>query len=125
MGNRRVLGTELVLDLVGCDPELLDNWPKMRRILRRAAVLAGATPVKSFHEKFEPQGITGGWVLSESSILVHSWPEQGYAGLNFHTCGSHTDPRRARHYLVEAFGATGVDARVLKRGPVHKPVPSD
>ncbi len=40
---------------------------------------------EKFHQ-FEPCGVTGVLLLSESHIAVHSWPEHGYAIVELLTC---------------------------------------
>ena len=40
---------------------------------------------EKFHQ-FEPRGVTGVLLLSESHIAVHSWPEHGYAIVELLTC---------------------------------------
>ena len=55
---------------------------------------------------FTPQGVTGVAILSESHLMIHTWPEHGYAAVDVFTCGMHTDPSKAvpvlrRHFLPE------------------------
>lgn len=40
---------------------------------------------EKFHQ-FEPSGVTGVLLLSESHIAVHSWPENNYAIVELLTC---------------------------------------
>lgn len=39
-----------------------------------------------------PGGITGLYLLSESHLSVHTFPEHGYLALNLYSCGPRPDP---------------------------------
>ena len=41
---------------------------------------------KKIH-KFEPQGLTGFYLLSESHLSFHTWPENGTISIDLYTCG--------------------------------------
>ena len=108
-------GTHLLLDLWGAsnltDPELID------RALRDAAEAANATILHSHFHHFGPDGgVSGVLVLAESHISIHTWPEKGYAAMDFYTCGDHTDPWLACEYAAKTLHATSVLASEFKRG---------
>ena len=54
--------------------------------------------------------------LAESHISIHTWPEKGYAAMDFYSCGDHTDPWLACEHAARALRATSVLATELKRG---------
>ena len=90
----------------------------VKEALTQAAKSAGATLLGLITHKFEPQGVTGVALLSESHLSFHSWPEYGYASIDAFTCGDHTDPEAACHSLKYAFKATHGSIRLLRReGP--------
>ena len=47
----------------------------MDEILTRIIVDCGATIESKQHKKFEPQGLTMLFLLSESHFSIHTWPE--------------------------------------------------
>ena len=66
----------------------------------QAAEAAGATIVQSVFHRFSPHGVTGVVVVAESHLSIHTWPEYGYAAVDFFTCG---DCRpEAAHEVLEA-----------------------
>ena len=81
-----------------------------------AAQAARATIMESAFHRFEPQGVSGTVILAESHLSIHTWPEKGYAAMDFYTCGDHTDPWLAFEHAVQALHATSVLATELKRG---------
>lgn len=81
-----------------------------------AAKAARATIMESAFHRFEPQGVSGTVILAESHISIHTWPEKGYAAMDFYTCGDHTDPWLACEYAAKVLRATSVLATEFKRG---------
>lgn len=115
----KVVGKHAIYELLGGDPNLLDDEEFVKSSLEHAAMAAGATLLGIITHKFEPQGVTAVALLSESHLSLHSWPEYGYASIDAFTCGDHTDPEAACNSLKEAFRSTHGSMRLLKRqGPI-------
>lgn len=114
----KVVGKHAIYELLGGDPNLLDDEDFVKEALREAAAAASATLLGLITHKFEPQGVTAVALLSESHLSFHSWPEYGYASIDAFTCGDHTNPEAACHSLKYAFKATHGSIRLLRReGP--------
>ncbi len=110
------LGTHLLIELRDCDPKILKNLEKVRKILVSAAKEAKATIINnSFHE-FNPFGISGVVVIAESHLTIHTWPEYGYAAVDIFTCGDIIKPERAVSYLVKKFDCKNPSVVEMKRG---------
>ncbi len=108
-------GRHLLVEYHGCDAEVLDDLRLIERTMRRAADAAGATVVASIFHPFRPQGVTGVVVVEESHLSIHTWPEKGYAAVDFYTCGA-CNPRRAHEVLVEALKPVRSEHLVVQRG---------
>lgn len=62
---------------------------------------------KSTHE-FEPRGFTAIYLLSESHISIHTYPENNYAAIDIYTCRQYPDNQvylEIYDYLIERFRA--------------------
>jgi len=108
-------GRHLVVDYWDCDGGILNDEPKLMRLLTKAANAAGATVISSHSHCFEHQGITAIAILSESHISIHTWPEARYAGVDLYTCGG-CDPLLAHKVLDEALSAGRAEFVELARG---------
>jgi spermidine synthase len=86
------------------------------RALLRAVEAGKATLIKTVVHQFTPQGVSGVAVLAESHLSVHTWPELGYAAIDYFTCGQHVDMEAILASLREAYQPTRVDTRLLSRG---------
>jgi S-adenosylmethionine decarboxylase len=109
-------GTHIVCELSGCKPELLTDVDGVRSVMEAAAREANAEILKVAFHRFMPQGVSGVVVIQESHLSIHTWPESGYAAVDFYTCGDHTDPWRACEYAAKKLGATSMLTTEVKRG---------
>jgi len=109
-------GRHLILEISGCDPEVLNSIEKVRSILTEAANRANAEVRETAFHRFHPHGVSGVVVISESHLSVHTWPEHGYAALDIYTCGEDTDPWKALKFAAEGFKAKEVYLTSISRG---------
>ena len=109
------LGRHLLVEYFGCNPELLDDEDGIRTLMRGAAKAAGATEVAVVFHRFSPQGVSGVVVVEESHLSIHTWPEYGYAAVDFYTCGE-CDPRRGHVHLMRGLGANEAEIMQVDRG---------
>ncbi len=110
------LGRHIIAELYGCPEETLNNLQSIKQEMVLAAKKAGAEVRETAFHKFDPQGISGVVVISESHLTIHTWPELGYAAVDVFTCGQSVDPWLSCHYLKDNLSANNMAARELKRG---------
>ncbi len=111
----RTEGKHIIMDASGCKPELLNDLEYLKGLLKEAAERASATILNVAFHHFTPQGVSGVVVISESHLSIHTWPENGYAALDFYTCGD-IDPAAACEHVAEALGATHIQTTMVARG---------
>ena len=108
-------GRHFILDLFECRAESLNDAELLRRLLIDAAKEAGAHVVAEVFHPFSPHGVSGVLAIEESHLSVHTWPEEGYAALDFYTCGE-ADPEAALLSLARAVGAGRAELLEVTRG---------
>lgn len=108
-------GQHLLAEYFGCNLSLLGDLDQIEKILRQAAVEAGATVVGAVFHRFSPQGVSGVVLIAESHLSIHTWPECGYAAVDFFTCGV-CDPRLAHAYMAQALEAKSHELMLIQRG---------
>ncbi|HWQ22084.1 MAG TPA: adenosylmethionine decarboxylase [Clostridia bacterium] len=112
----RTEGRHMVVEVSGCNPDVLNDLDRVKEILRESALQANAEILELAFHHFTPQGVSGVVVISESHLSIHTWPEYGYAALDVYTCGEKTDPWRAMEYAAEKFEATTIVKTEIARG---------
>lgn len=110
------LGTHILCELSGCDEHILTDVEGVEEILKAAAVKANATVLETAFHRFQPHGVSGVVVIAESHLSIHTWPETGYAAMDFYTCGDHTNPWAACEYAAHMLGARSMRTTEVKRG---------
>lgn len=112
-----VVGTEWLIDAAGCSPDVLRDGAALRelcqRVVRELELRIVGEPV--WHTFAAPGGLTGLYLLSESHLSCHTYPEHGRATFNLHCCRQR--PRwRWESALREVLGANDVIVREIVRG---------
>jgi len=100
----RILGRHLIVEYCDCDRKALDDLEYLEHHMNEAVRKSGATIVRSMFHRYNPQGVSGAVIIAESHISIHSWPEYGYAAVDFFTCGQSVDPTKAAEYMKEKLG---------------------
>ncbi|MBU0692970.1 adenosylmethionine decarboxylase [bacterium] len=126
----KALGQQTSVEYYKCNPEILNDVSAIKRAMREAANLAGATIVQEAFHLFNPHGVSGVVVIAESHFAIHTWPEYGYAAVDLFTCGDDVDSELAFLHLRSELQASDYTAVEMKRGLlnindperiVHKP----
>lgn len=110
------LGYHYLIELYQCDVEVLKNLKKIEIILNDAINIAGATKVNEIFHQFSPQGVSGVIVIKESHFSIHTWPEYGYAAVDFFTCNPKLKIQDAYQQIVREFNAKQASIVEIKRG---------
>jgi len=110
-------GLEWIVDARGCPADSLRDLPAVRRccerIIREMTLHVVGQP--QWRQFDGPGGVTGLYLLSESHLSIHTFPEFGLVCLNVYCCRPRTGLDWER-VLSEELGATAVVMRQLTRG---------
>ena len=117
--NHMNVGSEWMIDARGCDAGRLSDLAHMRALCERVVseleliVIGGG----QWHQFPAPGGVTGLYLLSESHLACHTYPELGVATFNLYCCRARPRwPWEAR--LREALGASDVSVKLISRDAV-------
>ncbi|MBE6378084.1 MAG: adenosylmethionine decarboxylase [Lentisphaerae bacterium] len=115
------LGRQMTVEFYDCAAEILSDAAAMERIFLEAAEVSGAHVVNSNFHSFEPQGVSGVVVISESHFAVHAWPEHDYAAVDLFTCGSGVDFDLAIESLGKGMrSGQWIVSSLANRGILHE-----
>ena len=119
-GKAMTFGDHYLVDLYGCDAEIIGAAQPTEVALMEAAQRCGATIIEFHFHQFSPQGVSGMILIAESHLSVHTWPENGFVAVDIFTCGEDMKPEIAVKVLEDAFGADRVDVMYVTRGDLPK-----
>lgn len=114
------LGRHILVEFYNCDKEILNDHKLVEKYMKEAAIEAKATIVQSVFHLFNPWGVSGAVVISESHLTIHTWPEYGYAAVDLFTCGDEVNPWDGFDYLEKTLKAGKVETTEIARGLVDK-----
>ncbi len=118
-------GLEWIVDARGCRPDRLADLDAVRLCCESliAALQLNVVGQPQWRKFDGPGGVTGLYLLSESHLTCHTFPEFGLVCLNVYSCKPRVRPDW-QSLLEESLGATNVVVRELTRGLADHPAPN-
>jgi S-adenosylmethionine decarboxylase proenzyme len=107
-----------------CDIKEIQEWNILNDIESLKKILDIICKKYDFHilqkieHKFEPQGSTVIYMLSESHISIHTFPEKKYMAFDIYTCRQYTDNSTYEwiySYLIETLCAKKEEPNIICR----------
>src|SRR5437867_573223 len=82
------VGTEWLVDAEGCSASLLRDIEIVRSACDEVVAVLGLQVVGEplWHQFPQPGGVTGIYLLTESHLACHTYPERGVATFNLYCC---------------------------------------
>ena len=110
-------GTEWLVDATGCTPERLRDAAALTRLCDGVIAAMNLTVIgtPAIHRFGGPGGVTTLYLLAESHLACHTFPETGVATFNLYVCRPRP-PLDWRALLTEALAATAVEITTIARG---------
>lgn len=110
------LGCHVLIEMYGCDPDMLEIEDKVSMAMNDAAKRSEATVVTSSFHEFKPYGVSGAVIIQESHYTIHTWPEHRYAAIDLFYCGESVLVDEAVRALREHFKPSKTRFLVVRRG---------
>lgn len=112
----RKLGRHAIIDLSGCNSEMIGNCQLIHDTLVKAAEMARLTVIGIMDHRFIPEGFTAVLMLEESHLSIHTWPEYNYASIDLYSCNLQTDFQAVINFLANEFQAAVTEVAFFERG---------
>lgn len=110
------LGKHILAEFYECDSHLLNDALFLEKLFNQAARLAGATILGSHFHAFSPVGASGVVIIMESHFSIHTWPEYGYAAVDFFTCSPLMHYQKAYEYIAKKLHSQNHTFTTQNRG---------
>jgi len=86
------------------NPDILKRIDTIKPLLDKIVIDCGLSVVNKAGHQFEPFGVTYVYVLSESHMSIHTYPETASAYMDLFCCSESFNPADALLSITEAFG---------------------
>jgi len=102
-------GKHMICDIKNIKNHTLINDPQqLTQLLDNICETYKYTILQKSQYEFEPQGFTAVYLLSESHISIHTYPENNYAAIDIYTCRQYPDNQTYNDiykFLIKEFDA--------------------
>src|SRR5262245_44808365 len=113
---QHMIGVEWLIEVFGCADSQLRDQARLDEMFREIVTRMDLKPVGEpiWHSFPNSGGVTGLWLLQESHLAIHTFPEYHSACINIFCCS----PRRGLDWhrtMFTALGATATQVRECER----------
>jgi S-adenosylmethionine decarboxylase len=116
------IGYHTIWDIIGAEAGLLKDAPALHNFFLGTLKRSHFTVLDHLTHKFSEggEGVTGLYLLSESHLSFHTYPENHYISIDAYTCGSNN--LSISDGILDFFGShVQIAIRTLVRGSsVHR-----
>lgn len=94
---------------------ILYNVEDIKPILDKVVSDCKLNVINEAGHQFQPFGVTYVYVLSESHLSIHTYPENSSAYMDIFCCSQSFDPNDALLSIKNAFGKCKIDFKTIDR----------
>ncbi len=109
------MGIHIIAEFLQVSVKKISKVEQIREILDRVLAKSGLKVISSSFHQFEPYGVSAVYLLQESHLSVHTWPEYGYVALDIFSCGPEENALKAFEFLVEEFKPGIIEKQIIRR----------
>ena len=112
-------GKHLICDIKNIkNITLLNSLEELKKMMDDICEQNQFTILSKTHHSFTPQGTTILYLLSESHISIHTFPERHYAAMDIYTCREYSDHsvyHSIQRYLSQCFQSSNENFLIVDR----------
>ncbi len=109
------LGIHYVVDIDNIKNEQIYDNEFIKKLCDKLLSNTGVNVLNEIHHEFKPQGYTALYLLSESHMSIHTWPENGKIRLDLFSCEVNGKFDDALITLKEVFTDAQIRIKTLFR----------
>ena len=115
----KISGKHMICDIKEIkNLELLHDIDRIKELLDMICEKYDFTILNKVEHAFQPQGLTLLYLLSESHISIHTFPEKEYLALDIYTCRDYSTNDvylEIYEYIIGAFNALTENPTIIDR----------
>jgi S-adenosylmethionine decarboxylase len=109
---KQVIGDYWNCDL---DEKTMNSSDFFLKAAKDAVKISKTNIISHLEHKFDPQGYTLLMVLADSSLTLHSWPEEKFITVEIFSCSKDSDPVSGLNFLQKLFNPEKFEIKHVKR----------
>ena len=111
-----MLGRELIIDVEDIEEySVLETIDGIKPLMEKIIENCHLNVVSQCEYQFSPYGATILYLLSESHLTIHTYPEKKACSINLYTCNSNTDFLEALDIIYKFFKQPYIIKKIMER----------
>jgi S-adenosylmethionine decarboxylase len=117
--NTQYSGKHLIVDIKNIKNEnIINDIGQLKTIMNSICEKYNFNVLQKIEHQFEPQGISIVYLLSESHMTIHTFPEKKYIAFDLYTCREYPNNdvyNEIHNYIVEEFQCELENPQIVDR----------
>lgn len=110
------LGHHYIWDIYDCSYSSIATTEPVEALMTAIVKATNLTLISSKFNQFSPHGVTGIFLLEESHLSAHSWPENNYIAIDLFSCIPLNDIEQIYDLLRDHLGNVRIETKTMERG---------
>ena len=116
MGNLSIiLGTTVFFEIENVDSNFFNEKKIFETLMNEICSIVKATIVKKCEHIFDNNGTTIVYILAESSLIIHTWPEYNSFTIDLFMCSTSIDVEKINNFINEKFKIPEIKYQMIDR----------
>jgi S-adenosylmethionine decarboxylase proenzyme len=112
-------GTHYIASYLDCDYNALTNIDLLKKYMELAIINSGATIINSVEKKFDNNGYTIIFLLSESHCSIHTYPEHKSIFTDLFTCGTNCSYEEFEKTITKYLSPKKINKNIVIRNQTN------
>jgi S-adenosylmethionine decarboxylase len=117
--NTQYSGKHLIVDIKNIKNEnIINDIDQLKTVMDSICEKYDFNILQKIEHQFEPQGISIIYLLSESHMTIHTFPEKKYIAFDLYTCREYPNNdvyNEIHNYIVEEFQCNLENPKIVDR----------
>ena len=117
--NTKFSGKHLIIDIKNIKNEaIINDIDQLKTIMNSICEKYNFNVLQQIEHQFEPHGISIVYLLSESHMTIHTFPEKKYIAFDLYTCREYLSNEvyhEIHNYIVEEFQCDLENPQIVDR----------
>jgi S-adenosylmethionine decarboxylase len=116
-------GKHFIASYLDCDLRALTDLEELLAQMENAIKASDATLLDKVSYVFPPNGLTAVFLLSESHVSIHTYPEHGACFIDLFTCGDHCSAFGFHELMMAYLKPKNVSTKLFLRDSTAQELP--
>ncbi len=110
-----MVGIHCIYDINDIPNEIINDSIQLKDFFEKICVDNNLTVINKMFHAFTPYGFTGIFLLSESHLSFHTWPENNSIYIDIFSCNTNLNTSKLLNDILEYFKTNKYKMKILDR----------